>query len=222
MSESELRIAALEEEVARLKATRAAIAKLYRNTEGKRDGNKLYTRNAIFRALELSADNYDPDRKPFDRISYHPIYLPNEIMREILSFQFHSNKKHPTALLIIDFMNKHRMSPYNSAISIVENEMCYDNNDLREIQNELAVHYDKNPMCNWLFMYIAFNISHIWSRLGDEDDPINDEGNAMERLWEFEVDMTRDQIIFTKHKPGPSQPRHWEFMSHEISFELTR
>ena len=60
MSENELRIAALEEEVTRLKATRAAIAKLYRNTEGKRDGHKLYTRNAIFRALELSADNYDP------------------------------------------------------------------------------------------------------------------------------------------------------------------
>tara|TARA_Y100000389_G_C17171008_1_gene369150 strand:- start:11 stop:652 length:642 start_codon:yes stop_codon:yes gene_type:complete len=213
MSESELRIAALEEEVARLKATRAAVAKLYRNTEGIRDGHKLYTRNAIFRALELSADNYDPDRKPFDRISYHPIYLPNEIMREILSFQFHYNKKHPTALLIIDYMNKHRMSPYNSAISIVEDETCDDYDDFCDWQRALK----NNNTHLWEYEPFAF-IDHVWSRLGDQDDL-----NAMSRLFlDIELDITRDMIIANRCKPGPSGRRHLEFIGRKLDLKLRR
>ena len=134
-------------------------------------------------------------------------------MREILSFQFHSNKKHPTALLIIDFMNKHRMSPYNSAISIFHDEMCYDYDDFCDWQSEL-----KSNNHNHLFEYEPFAfIDHVWTRLRKDEDHF---WNAMLRFWDIELGITRDMIIANRCKPGPSGRRHWEFIGRKLDRKL--
>ena len=53
---------ALKAENKRLKETRAAIYKLYLESEGKMGRNSVYTRTKVFEALQLSADA-DRDKK---------------------------------------------------------------------------------------------------------------------------------------------------------------
>ena len=54
------KVAELEAENARLKATRAAFYKMYLETEGKTNSGAIFTRAKVFEALKLSADREEP------------------------------------------------------------------------------------------------------------------------------------------------------------------
>ena len=60
---------ALKEENARLKATRAAIYKMYIESQGKSSSRVFFTRQRVFEALQLSADADRDKKEPAPRSS---------------------------------------------------------------------------------------------------------------------------------------------------------
>tara|TARA_Y100000389_G_C17437160_1_gene506236 strand:+ start:1390 stop:1620 length:231 start_codon:yes stop_codon:yes gene_type:complete len=60
----------------------------------------------------------------------------------------------------------------------------------------------------------------VWCRLGDE--PTLEEGNVMQRFWDFELDITRDRFIANRCNPGPSGRRHWEIIGRKLDRKLRR